>query len=79
MIKLSNYVVTKAFLDRFDDLKHCKPGDPHTPPNEERAQQLLKQGFIAVAKEKIEMEPKKRKPRNKAVTGGDLLGETDES
>lgn len=27
-------------------MRHCKPGEFHTPPNEERARQLIEQGFI---------------------------------
>ncbi|MEC0242770.1 hypothetical protein P4H66_23445 [Paenibacillus dokdonensis] len=45
------YVVEKDFLDRFDNQRHCRPGDPHKPPNKERAQQLLELGFISEVKE----------------------------
>lgn len=41
------YVVIKDFLDRFDNRRHCKPGELHVPPNEERAQHLIELGFIA--------------------------------
>lgn len=40
------YIVLKDFLDRFDNLRHCKPGEIHVPPNEERAKQLIDGGFI---------------------------------
>lgn len=48
------YVVLKDFLDRFDNRRHCKPGEIHFPPNEERAKQLVELGFIAP----VEGEPK---------------------
>lgn len=57
------YVVVKDFLDRFDNMKHCKPGDPHEPPNEERAKQLMDQGFIA-AVEKVQGTKRKMKNKN---------------
>lgn len=49
------YVVLKDFLDRFDNRRHCKPGELHDPPNEERAKQLIELGFIKVI-EKSETE-----------------------
>jgi len=41
-----NYVVIKEFLDRFDNLRHCKVGETHIPPNDERAEQLVEKGYI---------------------------------
>lgn len=46
------YIVQKEFLDRFDNLRHCKPGEPHVPPNKERAEQLVSLGFIIAVGEK---------------------------
>lgn len=40
------YIVLRNFYDRFDNMKLCQTGDEHKPPNEERAIQLVKQGFI---------------------------------
>lgn len=69
------YVVAKEFLDRFDNMKHCKPGDPHVPPSEERAAQLIEQGFIVAVEE--QKTTKKRKPD--VSTEGDGHGEENES
>ncbi|URN94561.1 MAG: hypothetical protein NAG76_22555 [Candidatus Pristimantibacillus lignocellulolyticus] len=41
-----NYIVIKEFLDRFDNLRHCKVGESHIPPNDERADQLVEKGYI---------------------------------
>lgn len=40
------YVVLKKFYDRFDNMKLNKEGDEHFPPSDERALQLISQGFI---------------------------------
>lgn len=45
------YVVLKEFKDRYDNDRHCHPGEPHTPPNEERANQLIQLGFIKAVTE----------------------------
>lgn len=45
------YVVLKDFLDRFDNRRHCKPGEIHIPPNEERAKRLVELGFIRPVEE----------------------------
>ncbi|CAM5794843.1 hypothetical protein [Brevibacillus borstelensis] len=55
------YVVLKDFLDRFDNLRHCKPGEPHVPPNDERAKQLIAQGFIAAVEEEPQRTQRGRK------------------
>lgn len=47
------YRVEKDFLDRFDNHRHCKPGEPHDPPSTDRAQQLLEQGFISQVKDEL--------------------------
>lgn len=58
---MAKYVVEKDFFDRFDNDRHCRPGEPHVPPNEERAEQLLKQGFISVVDKKTDDKPKEGK------------------
>jgi len=45
------YVVLKDFTDRFDGGRYCRPGEPHTPPNKERADQLIQLGFIKAVPE----------------------------
>lgn len=50
------YVVLKEFLDRFDNKRHCHPGESHKPPTEERAQQLIDLGFIAAVKKEEPLE-----------------------
>ena len=42
------YEVLKDFLDRYDNGRHCRPGEPHVPPTQERAEQLIREGFIRV-------------------------------
>lgn len=86
-MKGMEYVVLREFLDRFDNMRHCRPGEQHSPPNEERAKQLLEQGFIAVVEEEgtgpkgSEAEkPRKGKRQKAAVNDGDHDGgQTDES
>lgn len=65
------YVVLKDFLDRFDNKRHCKPGEPHVPPNEERAKQLVDLGFIAVVEEqaKSDQAPPEKPPKGKKQKG----------
>ncbi|MNW39624.1 hypothetical protein D3C74_167160 [compost metagenome] len=79
-----NYRVEKDFLDRFDNFRHCKPGEPHIPPNDERAKQLLDQGFISVVEEKLtddkastegKTSNRARKPKADVVKLGDADGE----
>lgn len=48
------YIVLRNFYDRFDNMRLCKTGEEHEPPNEERANQLVKQGFIEPVPEYIE-------------------------
>lgn len=43
---MKTYIVIKDFLDRFNNRKHMKPGDEHTPHDQDRADLLLSQGFI---------------------------------
>lgn len=57
------YVVLKDFYDRFDNMKLNQVGDEHNPPNKERANQLIKLGFI-----KQEEEEKKKPKKKKADT-----------
>lgn len=64
------YVVERDFLDRFDDLRHCHPGEPHKPPNKDRAQQLLELGFIS------EVKNDSSKKKNEVKPDGDIDGET---
>lgn len=45
------YVVLKDFYDRYDSDRLCRPGEPHTPPNEDRAKQLIDLGFIKAVPE----------------------------
>jgi len=45
------YVVLKRFKDRFSKMKIFDVGDEHTPPNKERAEQLVKLGYIKPAAE----------------------------
>lgn len=69
-------MVEKEFLNRFENMRHCKPGEEHVPHNEERAKLLIKQGFISKIKsepeDKIEditiIDPKA--PKQKKATGG---------
>lgn len=71
------YIVLKDFLDRFDNKRHCKPGEDHHPPTEERAQQLVELGFIAPVSEPQESNPvpepekPKGRGRKKDVGGAD--------
>lgn len=69
------YVVAKEFLDRFDNMRHCKPGDPHVPQTEERAAQLIEQGFIAA----VEEQKATRKRKSGVSTEDDGHGEENES
>lgn len=46
-MKHVKYIVLKDFRDRFNNMRHCKPGEEHVPPNEERAKQLVDLGFIS--------------------------------
>lgn len=62
------YVVKKEFLDRFDKFRHCKPGEPHTPPNQERAEQLLTLGYISAVEQSSEKTP--ASTQNKRSGGG---------
>ncbi|MFW5438747.1 hypothetical protein [Paenibacillus apiarius] len=64
------YVVLKDFLDRFDNMRHCKPGESHEPPNDERAQQLIKLGFIEI-EEPSRKGTEKQKAKNKGVKDGE--------
>ncbi|MDX2330481.1 hypothetical protein GOL43_34410 [Sinorhizobium medicae] len=70
---MRKYIVEKVFRDRFDNDKTCNPGEPHDPPNEERARQLLELGFISEVLPEVEEKSKKRgrKPKN------DPVGESD--
>ncbi|MBS4191748.1 hypothetical protein KHA94_16280 [Bacillus sp. FJAT-49705] len=45
------YIVLKDFYDRFDNMKINQEKHEHTPPNEERANQLIKLGFIKVVED----------------------------
>lgn len=63
---MAKYVVEKDFRDRFEGHRHCRPGEAHVPPNAERAEQLLRQGFISVVDEKTDDKPKQE---SKAATG----------
>lgn len=75
------YVVIKDFLDRFDNNRHCRPGEPHEPPSEQRAKQLLDQGFISEVKEdKPEKKPGRKKKDEEVKPEGDPDGKasTDE-
>jgi len=85
---MTKYIVTKKFYDRYANMKLFVPGDTHEPHSEERAQQLLTQGFIAaVNDEKAEAtlpkqeKPKETKGRGKKdelkPKGGDDGAETD--
>lgn len=60
-------MVEKEFLDRFENMRHCKPGEEHVPHNEERAKLLIEQGFISEIKsepeDKVEDDPKAPKQR----------------
>lgn len=67
-MKFMKYVVQKEFLDRFDNLRHCKPGEQHVPPNKERAEQLVNLGFIT---------PVADKPKSKAAGDPDGKQEPD--
>lgn len=40
------YIVIAEFLDRHDNMRHCKVGERHEPHNEERARQLVELSFI---------------------------------
>ncbi|WP_055108959.1 hypothetical protein [Paenibacillus ihumii] len=80
---MAKYVVEKDFRDRFNGHRHCRQGEAHVPPNEERAEQLLKQGFISVVEEKRDDEPKQegraaagsKKTSSKQTKPGDENGE----
>lgn len=64
------YVVTNEFLDRFDNMRHCKLGEPHVPPTEDRAAHLLDLGFIEVVEEqKDKNEESNQKQSEKAARG----------
>lgn len=62
---MTKYIVTKKFYDRFSNMKLFVPGEIHVPHSEERAKQLLAQGFIAaVDDEKPEATtPNSEKPK----------------
>lgn len=60
------YIVLKNFYDRFDNMKLCKIGDGHEPPNEERANQLVKGGFIKPVPEHEKLDDLDKLPKSKA-------------
>lgn len=72
---MKTYTVLKDFLDRYDNDRHCKPGEDHSPHDQERADLLLSQGFIGPVLEPPEKEKettgkevpekKERKPRGR--------------
>jgi hypothetical protein len=68
---MTKYIVTKKFYDRFSNMKLFVPGDIHEPHSEERAKQLLAQGFIAaVTNEESEEEtPKSEKSKEQKGRG----------
>lgn len=70
----TKYVVKKDFLDRYDNLRHCRPGEIHTPPNEQRAQQLLDQGFIALVKEPQETSKDPKNSKGAKEGDGEVPG-----
>lgn len=70
-MRCMKYRVEKEFTDRFDNGRHCFPGEPHKPPNKERAQQLLELGFIS----EVKSEPSKKK-NSDVKPEGDPDGET---
>ncbi|MFD3261858.1 hypothetical protein ACE3MQ_24980 [Paenibacillus lentus] len=72
---MAKYVVEKDFLDRFDKHRHCRPGESHVPPSEERAEQLLKQGFISVVDVKKGDKKASSKKKENEVKPGDSDGE----
>lgn len=87
---MKTYIVKKDFLDRFNNRKHMKPGDEHTPHDQDRADLLLSQGFIGpileppepVKEEKKAAEPEKEKPKRKprtTKTDKDDVSDEDES
>lgn len=55
------YVVLKKFKDRFSEMKVFDVGDEHTPPNKERAEQLVNLGYIKPVREQ------KKKTETKGV------------
>lgn len=63
-MKTVKYVVKKEFLDRFDGMRHCKPGEAHVPPSEERAKQLVELGYIVAYPEQ---ENETRKPEKSST------------
>lgn len=74
---MKTYTVLKDFLDRYDNDRHFKPGEDHTPHDQERADLLLSQGFIGPVLEPPEKEEtadkevpekKERKPRGRKAT-----------
>lgn len=77
---MAKYVVEKEFRDRLDGYRHCRPGDPHVPPNEDRAKSLLDQGFISVVAEDSHATEGKtsgrtKKPKQEEIKLGDEDGE----
>ncbi|UED78046.1 hypothetical protein [Brevibacillus sp. DP1.3A] len=74
------YVVQKEFLDRFEDNRHCKPGEPHEPHNEKRAKQLVDLGFIVEAKPTQTKEATNQNPKDKpnGKSGKDEVKKEDE-
>lgn len=78
------YVVQNEFLDRFDKMRHCKPGEKHVPATPERAAQLIELGFIAAVEEKKASDDSSKQKNvrgNKADASpkGDGHGEENES
>lgn len=59
------YVVTNEFLDRFDKMRHCKPGETHVPATPSRAAQLIELGFIAVVEEQKESNDSSKQKDNR--------------
>lgn len=66
------YVVEKEFLDRYDNGRHCRPGELHKPPNKERAQQLIELGFIS----EVEPDPPAAKKKKDVKPDGDSDAKT---
>jgi hypothetical protein len=89
--EMTKYIVTKKFYDRYANMKLFVPGEIHVPHSEERAKQLLAQGFIAVAPEpendKLDgqpaggaSEPEKARGKGRGKKGaGEVDGATAES
>lgn len=65
------YIVINNFYDRFDNMKLNIVGDEHLPPNEERANQLIIEGFIE-AKEDQQKDDGKEETSETASVESDL-------